>query len=188
MLTVRATAIPDVLVLTTRWFEDERGAFSEVHNPHAWASAGFDAAFVQDNQVLSRSKGTLRGLHYQRPPVAQAKLLRVVRGAVWDVAVDLRPGSPWFGRWVAETLSADNRLQLFIPKGFAHGYVTLEADTEVVYKVDAPYAPAAEAGLAWDDPQLSIPWPLPPEGPVMAARDRRLPHLCELGRGVGVAA
>jgi dTDP-4-dehydrorhamnose 3,5-epimerase len=177
MPSVRPTDIPDVRVLSTPWFEDERGAFSEVYNAGAWASVGLDVAFMQDNHALSRRAGTLRGLHFQRGDAAQAKLVRVVRGAIWDVAVDLRPGSPWYGRWVAEELSADNRAQLFVPKGFAHGYVTLTADAEVLYKVDAPYAPAAEAGLAWDDPSLAIPWPVPPGGPVMAARDRTWPRL-----------
>jgi dTDP-4-dehydrorhamnose 3,5-epimerase len=178
---LRPTDIPDVLVVATRWFEDGRGTFSEVYSDHAWAAAGLGTRFVQDNHVVSRRAGTLRALHFQRPPAAQAKLIRVVRGAIRDVAVDIRTGSPWFGRWVAVELSAANRLQLFVPRGFAHGYVTLEPDTEVVYKVDAPYSPAHEAGIAWNDPALGITWPLPAGGPVLAERDRTLPTLSALG-------
>ena len=180
MLDVRPTDIPDVRVVATRWFEDGRGCFSETYNRARWREAGIDADFVQDNQVLSQRAGILRGLHFQRPPAAQSKLVRVTRGAILDVAVDIRVGSPWFGRWVATELSAANRLQLFIPRGFAHGYLTLQPDTEVFYKVDAHYAPEHEAGIAWDDPDVAIAWPLPPAGPVMAERDRLLPPLAAL--------
>lgn len=177
--TVTSTAIPGVLSLSVRWFEDERGAFAESWNRSAFAAAGIHSEFVQDNHVVSGPAGTLRGLHFQRPPSAQAKLVRVVAGAIWDVVVDLRAGSPTYGRWAAVELSAANRLQLFVPAGIAHGYCTLVPDTEVLYKVDAPWAPGAEGGLAWDDPALAIAWPLPPSGPVVAARDRRWPNLAE---------
>ncbi len=174
------TDLPDVVAFCPRLFSDDRGSFAETWNAALWAEAGIDVRFVQDNQAASLRAGTVRGLHFQRPPMAQAKLIRVLAGAIWDVAVDLRRGSPWYGRWVGGELSAANRLQWFIPAGFAHGYVTLTDDTEVLYKVDQPYTPAAEAGLAWDDPALAIAWPLPSSGPVLAPRDQSLPHLADL--------
>ncbi len=180
MLDIRPTEIPDIRIVATRWFEDGRGRFSETFNRARWRECGIDADFVQDNQAQSSRAGTLRGLHFQRPPMAQAKLVRVTRGAILDVAVDIRVGSPWFGSWVATELSAANRLQLFIPRGFAHGYLTLEPDTEVFYKVDAYYAPEHEAGIAWDDPEVAIRWPLPADGPILAERDRLLPPLAAL--------
>lgn len=171
------TSIPGVLLLSVRWFEDERGAFAESWNRSTFAAAGIHRNFLQDNHVLSRASGTVRGLHFQRSPAAQAKLVRVVAGAIWDVVVDLRAGSPTYGRWDAVELSAANRLQVFVPPGIAHGYCTLGPDTEVLYKVDAPWAPELEGGIAWDDPALAIPWPLPPSGPVIAERDRGWPRL-----------
>jgi dTDP-4-dehydrorhamnose 3,5-epimerase len=181
MIEVRPTAIADVLVITTRSWEDERGSFSETYQQTRFAEAGIDFPFCQDNQALSRRTGTLRGLHYQRPTADQTKLVRVVRGAIFDVAVDLRPGSSTYGRWVAELLSAENRRQMMIPKGFAHGYQTLEPDCEVFYKVDAPYLPSLESGLRWNDPALAIAWPLLPPlvEPILAPRDRTLPGLAE---------
>jgi dTDP-4-dehydrorhamnose 3,5-epimerase len=180
MLDVQPTEIPDVRIVATRWFEDGRGSFSETFNRARWRESGIESDFVQDNQALSRQAGTLRGLHFQRPPMAQAKLVRVTRGAIFDVAVDIRVGSPWFGRWAATELSAANRLQLFVPPGFAHGYLTLAPDTEVLYKVDAYWAPEHEGGIAWDDPDVAIGWPLPPGGPLLAERDRGLPPLAAL--------
>ncbi len=157
-------------------FRDGRGWFSETWSRARYAELGVDADFVQDNHSLSREAGTLRGLHWQAPPFAQAKLVRCVAGAIWDVAVDARVGSPSFGRWVAAELSADNGHQLFVPVGFAHGFVTLRPDTQVEYKVSAPYASQAEGGAAWDDPALAIPWPLD-GAPTLSAKDRALPPL-----------
>jgi dTDP-4-dehydrorhamnose 3,5-epimerase len=175
-----ATAIQAVKLLRPRIFADQRGWFAEVFNRDAFAAAGLSYDFVQDNQSYSARVGTLRGLHWQDEPHAQAKLVRVVRGAVLDVAVDLRRGSSTFGRHVAVDLSAENRLQLLVPKGFAHGFLTLEPDTEVLYKVDAAYAPAAERGLHYADPDLAIAWPDLPGVRLVSARDRALPLLREL--------
>ncbi len=178
---VDSLAIADVKLIVPRIFRDERGFFSETWNAVAWSEAGFTAPFVQDNHALSRDKGTLRGLHFQVPPVAQDKLVRVVRGSILDVAVDLRRSSATYGRHVAVVLSAQNWMQLWVPKGFAHGYCTLEPDTEVIYKVTAPYAPALDRGLAFDDPALSIPWPVTRETALLSGKDKTLPSLAELG-------
>ena len=156
---------------------DERGWFAETYNAARFAALGIDTAFCQDNHVRSRAAGTLRGLHFQRPPHGQAKLARCVRGRVWDVAVDVRSGSPTYGQWVAAELSAENALQMFVPIGFAHGYLTLEADSEVEYKVSAFHAPDFEGGLIWNDPTLALPWPLPAGAPILSEKDRRLPRL-----------
>ncbi|HET7198931.1 MAG TPA: dTDP-4-dehydrorhamnose 3,5-epimerase, partial [Burkholderiales bacterium] len=142
--------------------------------------SGIDLVFVQDNHVYSREAGVLRGLHFQAPPHAQAKLVRCVRGRVWDAAVDVRRGSPSYGRSVFAELSAENGLQLFVPVGFAHGYVTLEAETEVEYKASDFYAPESEGGVAWNDPDLALPWPLGGREPILAAKDRALPRLADL--------
>jgi len=155
---IEQTTLPDVLILTPRRFGDARGWFSETWNRHALRGAGIDIDFVQDNHSLSRVAGTLRGLHCQAPPHAQAKLVRVVRGAIRDVAVDARRGAPDFGRWTAVELSAGNGRQLLIPAGFLHGFVTLEPDTEVLYKCSARYAPDGEMSVRFDDPDLDIDW------------------------------
>jgi dTDP-4-dehydrorhamnose 3,5-epimerase len=143
-------------------------------------AAGLAHPFVQDNQAFNARKGTVRGLHFQTAPHAQGKLVRVIRGAIWDVAVDVRAGSPSFGRWAAAELTAQGGEQLFVPRGFAHGYVTLSDDTELFYKVDGQYAPDLEGGVAWDDPDLALPWPLAGE-PVLSEKDRGLPRLRALG-------
>lgn len=174
-----AQAIPAVLLIEPKRFGDERGFFSEVWKRSALAAHGLDVDFVQDNHSLSRDVGVLRGLHFQRPPTAQGKLIRVVRGRILDVAVDIREGSPTYRQHVAVELSAANWQQLWVPRGFAHGFLTLEPDTEVVYKVDAPYDPATDGGIAWDDPDLGIRWPLPPGGPILSDKDRRAPRLAE---------
>jgi dTDP-4-dehydrorhamnose 3,5-epimerase len=171
---VKTTAIPGILLLRPRYFHDTRGYFVETYSVRSMQRAGLTAVFVQDNQSLSLKRGTIRALHFQVPPKPQAKLVRVVCGSIYDVAVDLRGGSPTYGRWVAETLTASAGEQLFIPRGFAHGFCTLEANTEVAYKVDDYYAPEWEQGLAWDDPSLAIDWPARVEDAILSDRDRKL--------------
>lgn len=173
-------AIPDVKRLTPRRFQDERGFFSETYSDRSWAAAGLPAVpFVQDNHAYSRAKGVVRGLHYQLPPDAQGKLVRVTRGSILDVAVDIRRASPTFGRHVSAVLSAENGAQLWVPEGFAHGYVTLEPDTEVIYKVTRPYAPASERGILWDDPGLKIDWGVAADAALLAPKDRTHPRLAD---------
>jgi len=159
---------------------DARGFFSETWNRAAFAAIGIDCDFVQDNHSLSRRKGTVRGLHFQTPPFAQAKLVRVTRGAVLDVAVDIRHGSPTFGQHVTVELSAENWRQLFVPEGFAHGFCTLQPDTEVLYKVSAPYAPDHDKGLLWNDPALAIDWRVSADDAVVSDKDRAHPLLADL--------
>ncbi|MFO1210826.1 MAG: dTDP-4-dehydrorhamnose 3,5-epimerase [Amaricoccus sp.] len=172
---VRATAIPEVRILTPRRFGDARGYFSETWSAARMAEAGLAFDFVQDNESLSALEGTLRGLHYQAPPFAQTKLVRVVRGAILDVAVDARRGSPTWGRWVAEEISAENGAQILVPRGFLHGFVTLTPDTQVIYKVDNPYDAASDGGVLWSDADLGIAWGVPPERVVLSDKDRRAP-------------
>ena len=172
---VQALKIPDVRVLSPRKLGDRRGFFSEVYSRRTLAHAGIDIEFVQDNHVSSAHVATVRGLHFQSPPRAQDKLVRVVRGSVFDVAVDLRRGSPTYGRHASVILSAAAWNQVLVPVGFAHGYMTLEPDTEVIYKVSDHYAPAHETGLLWNDPALGIGWPLPESEAVLSDRDRGLP-------------
>ncbi len=174
---VETTAIPAVRIVTPKRHGDARGFFSEVYNASAFAAAGLDFTFVQDNHSFSAAEGTLRGLHFQLPPFAQTKLIRVSRGRILDVAVDIRRSSPTFGRHVAVELSAENWRQLLVPAGFAHGFVTLAPDSEVLYKTSALYSPAHDRGLAWDDPSIGIAWPLPPEGAKLSDKDRRWPRL-----------
>ena len=166
---IEQTALPGVVILTPQRFGDERGWFSETWNAARMAAAGLDFAFVQDNQSTSR-RHVLRGLHYQEPN-PQGKLVRALAGAIYDVAADIRTGSPTFGRWVGVQLTAENRRQLWIPPGFAHGYLAL-TDAEVLYKATDFYAPAHEHCLAWDDPTVAIDWPLT-EPPIVSARDRQ---------------
>ena len=180
MIEVEPTAIPDVVLVKPKRFGDARGFFSEVYNERSFAAAGLPTAFVQDNHSWSAQAGTIRGLHFQSPPHGQAKLVRVVRGRVLDVAVDLRRASPTFGQHVAVELSAENWYQLLIPEGFAHGFCTLEPDCEVLYKVSGFYAPAHDHGLAFDDPALAISWPVAPADAVLSDKDRRHPRLAEL--------
>jgi len=174
-LTIQSTEIPDVVLFTPRRFGDERGWFSETYSTRAFSEALGDTTFVQDNQAFSAMRGTLRGLHFQRPPEPQAKLIRVLRGSIFDVAVDLRAGSPAYGKWVGRTLTAEGGEQLFVPRGFAHGYCTLEPNTEVAYKVDGFYAPACDAGLAWNDPTLGVAWPIAPDEAILSDKDKALP-------------
>lgn len=169
-----------VVLLRTPRHGDARGWFAETWSKARFAAAGIDCDFVQDNQSWSEASGVVRGLHFQRPPYAQAKLVRCLRGAILDVAVDLRAGSPSFGRHHAVELTAESGDQLFVPPSFAHGFVTLQPGTEVAYKVSAPYAPSHEAGLAWDDPDLAIDWPVRADQAILTERDRAWPRLRDL--------
>lgn len=177
---VESLAIADVKLITPRQFRDDRGFFSETWNRRIFEQTGIVADFVQDNYACSLMAGTVRGLHFQVPPMAQGKLVRVVRGAIMDVAVDLRRSSSTFGQHVSAVLSAENWTQIWVPKGFAHGYVTLEPDTEVAYKVTGYYAPGHDAGILWNDPALGIDWRLGSLQPLLSAKDRDLPPLSEL--------
>ena len=177
---VDSLSIPDVKVLTPTRHRDRRGFFCETYNRKTLAAAGIDIEFVQDNHSLSAEKGTVRGMHFQTPPFAQDKLVSVVRGAVFDVAVDLRLRSPTRGRHVSVVLSAGAGNQVLVPAGFAHGFMTLEPDTEVLYKVSDYYAPDHDRGLRWDDPALGIRWPLPEEEAVLSDKDRGLPALADI--------
>lgn len=175
----QTTNVGGVLLLKPRYFYDARGYFVETYHQRAAREAGVTAEFVQDNQALSRKRGTVRALHFQVPPKAQAKLVRVLRGSIYDVAVDLRVGSPSYGKWAAATLTAQGGEQMFLPRGFAHGYCTREDETEVAYKVDEYYAPEYELGLAWDDPTLAIDWPVAPADAVLSDKDRSLPRFAD---------
>jgi dTDP-4-dehydrorhamnose 3,5-epimerase len=157
---VTPLAIPGVALITPRRFGDERGWFMESYRADVVDQLNEGRPFIQDNHVYSETCGTLRGLHFQREPWAQAKLVRVLRGAVYDVVVDIRAESPTRGQWVGVELTAESSLSLLVPRGFAHGYLTLVDNCEVLYKVDAPYAPDAEGGLCWNDPSLNFIWPL----------------------------
>ncbi|MEP1522223.1 dTDP-4-dehydrorhamnose 3,5-epimerase [Ascidiaceihabitans sp.] len=178
-LTVEHTPLDGVLILTPARFGDVRGFFSESWNRATMRDAGLDLEFVQDNHSLSARKGTLRGLHFQTPPMAQDKLVRCGRGALYDVAVDIRSGSATFGQWFGVELSAENGRQLLVPAGFAHGFVTLQDDTEICYKCTAPYAPDCDAGIAWDDPDIGVDWGI--SEPVLSEKDATAPTLKELG-------
>ena len=174
-MSVERLAIPDVLLFTPARFGDARGFFSETWTARASQEAGIDQPFVQDNHSMSQARGVLRGLHCQLPPHAQGKLVRVVRGAIWDVAVDARRGSPTFGQHVAIELSAANWRQLWVPPGFLHGFCTLEPDTEVIYKTTEYYDRASERGVMWNDPELALPWPVAPEEVQLSEKDKVLP-------------
>jgi dTDP-4-dehydrorhamnose 3,5-epimerase len=176
-LDIQNLPIDGVMHLTPRRFADSRGYFVETYNRKTIAAAGITATFVQDNQSLSARRGTIRGLHFQLAPEPQAKLVRVMAGSVYDVAVDLRAGSPSYGRWCSATLTAAAGEQLFIPAGFAHGFCTLEDHTMVAYKVDGFYAKACESGLRWDDPDLAIDWPVTAAEVQVSDKDAVLPLL-----------
>lgn len=175
---VERLRISEIVAIKPVRYEDERGFFSETYNRRALADVGIEAEFVQDNHSLSVPQGTLRGLHFQAPPAAQAKLVSVVRGVILDVAVDLRVGSPSFGQHVCCELSAREWNQIYIPQGFAHGFCTLEPDTEVTYKVSDYYAPELDRGLMWNDPALGIDWPI--SDPLLSEKDRSHPPLRDL--------
>ena len=174
-------AIPDVVRIVPRRFPDRRGHFSETYSQRALSEHGIDIVFVQDNQSVSLRKGTLRGIHFQRPPHAQAKLVRCTRGSVLDVAVDLRSDSPTFGRHVSTMLSEENGAQLLVPAGFGHGFMTLEDDCHVQYKVSAFYAPEADAGIRWNDADLGIDWGIEADRVFLSDKDRSLPSLKDVG-------
>jgi len=179
MTTITPLALAEVLLITPRRHGDARGWFAETWSRKAMRAAGVDAEFVQDNQAFNARQGTVRGLHFQKAPHAQGKLVRVLRGAIFDVAVDVRPGSPTYGQWVGATLTAEAGEQLWVPRGFAHGYMTTAPDTELFYKVDGDYAPSLEGGLIWNDPDIAIAWPLDVE-PLLSDKDKRLPRLKDL--------
>lgn len=179
MPAIRPLDIPDVLEVKPKIFNDDRGFFSEVFHAGKFRDAGIAIDWVQDNQSLSRDRYTLRGLHFQRPPFAQAKLVRVLRGRIFDVAVDIRKLSPTFGRWVALELSAEAFNQVLVPAGFAHGFLTLEPDTEVLYKVSAPYSAQHDRAIRFDDPRIGVAWPLDGNAPVLSAKDAAAPPLAE---------
>ena len=173
------TALEGVYLITPPRFGDHRGFFAELYRRSEYQKSGILDEFVQENHSFSVAVGTVRGLHFQSPPHAQAKLVRCGRGEIFDVAVDIRAGSPTYGNWVGYRLSAENGAQLYVPAGFAHGFMTLQADTEVVYKCSAYYAPEAEMALRWDDPDIGIDWPVSRD-PVLSDKDRLAPLLAEL--------
>ncbi len=174
-MNVQKLSIPDVLLITPKKFADERGFFSETWNADKLKAHEVPATFVQDNQSFSAQKGTVRGLHCQTEPYAQGKLVRVLRGAIWDVAVDIRQGSPTYGQWVAAELSVENWKQIWIPCGFLHGFCTLVPNTEVLYKVTASYAKDCERSVRWNDPALALPWPVGAGEAVLSDKDRDAP-------------
>ena len=179
-LDVHSLAIPDVKLIRTPRFSDARGYFCETFQRTDFAAQGLDNDFLQDNQSSSDRSGTVRGLHFQRPPFAQTKLVRVLRGSIFDVAVDLRRSSPSFGRHIAIELSSEGNEQLLVPAGFAHGFCTLEPDTVVFYKVDQVYSAAHEGGVNWADSGLGIEWPVASAEAILSEKDRGLPMLADL--------
>ncbi|WP_062211047.1 dTDP-4-dehydrorhamnose 3,5-epimerase [Aureimonas sp. AU12] len=180
MLDIRPLDIQDVLEIKPRKFGDDRGFFSETFQRDRLKAGGVAADWMQDNQSYSAEAFTLRGLHYQEPPFAQDKLVRVLRGRILDVAVDIRTGSPTFGRWVSLEVSAEDFNQILVPAGFAHGFLTLVPDTEVFYKVSAPYSGAHDRSIRYDDPALAIDWTLGGRTPILSAKDEAAPRLAEV--------
>ena len=168
--------LTDCILVRPKRFGDHRGFFAETYSRQKYAALGIEAEFVQDNHSLSVDMGTVRGLHFQSPPHAQGKLVRCGRGAIYDVAVDIRAGSVTYGAWVGYTLSAENGHQLYVPPGFAHGFMTLEPDSEIIYKCTDYYAPAAEGSLLWNDPDIGIDWPLEVQA-ILSEKDARAPRL-----------
>ncbi len=176
-MTVETLSIPDVKLITPAKHRDPRGFFSETWNQARYAEAGIPGPFIQDNHAVSTARGVVRGLHCQIGPNAQGKLVRVVKGAIWDVAVDIRRGSPTYGQHAGAELSAENWRQLWCPPGFLHGYCTLTEETEVIYKVTGPYDRAAERGVIWNDPDLNLPWPIAAREAILSEKDLILPML-----------
>ncbi|MFI3905685.1 dTDP-4-dehydrorhamnose 3,5-epimerase [Ochrobactrum sp. S1502_03] len=174
---IRPLGLNGVFEISPRKFGDDRGFFSETYNAKSFAEAGIDLTFVQDNHSYSAAKGVVRGLHYQLPPFAQDKLVRVTRGAILDVAVDIRKSSPTFGKWVALEVSAEKWNQILVPKGFAHGFITLVDNTEVIYKVTDYYSPEHDRSIRFDDPAIGINWPIPATGVQLSDKDEKAPML-----------
>ncbi|RSK29457.1 dTDP-4-dehydrorhamnose 3,5-epimerase [Bacillus sp. HMF5848] len=172
------TSLEDVLIIEPAVFGDHRGWFMETFNDLKLREVGISLSFIQDNHSFSTTKGTLRGLHYQLNPKAQTKLVRCTRGAIYDVAVDIRKGSPTYGQWFGIELNAENKHQLLIPKGFAHGFMTLTDDVEVQYKVDEVYAPECDRGIIWNDPSIGINWPLD-VNPLLSTKDENAPNFSD---------
>ncbi|APT50325.1 dTDP-4-dehydrorhamnose 3,5-epimerase [Bacillus safensis] len=170
---VYETELKSVLVIEPDIFQDARGYFSETYNQRDFNVAGINVTFKQDNHSFSKDAGVLRGLHFQEPPFAQSKLVRVISGAIYDVIVDIRPQSPTFGQWISVILSEENKKQVFVPKGFAHGFCTLTSDTNVIYKTDEYYSKKHDCGIRWNDPNLNIPWPV--NEPILSKKDESLP-------------
>jgi dTDP-4-dehydrorhamnose 3,5-epimerase len=181
---IRRLELDGVIEIVPKKFGDARGFFSETYSVKRFAEAGIDIDWVQDNQSFSAEKGVLRGLHFQLAPFAQDKLIRVLRGSIFDVAVDLRKASPTYGKWVSCVLSAEAWNQLLVPKGFAHGFVTLEPNVEVLYKVSAPYAPEHDRGICWNDPAIGIAWPLEGREPVLSGKDAAAPYLADIAEQI----
>jgi dTDP-4-dehydrorhamnose 3,5-epimerase len=165
------------IILQNSRFGDDRGWFSETYSAEKLKTFGIDVVFVQDNHSYSASANTIRGIHFQTPPCAQAKLVRCLRGEIWDVIVDLRSGSPTFGQWAGVILSAENNQQLFVPEGYGHGFQTLSTDCEIVYKVSEPYSPENDGGIAWDDPAVGIEWKAMTGQPILSSKDVKQPTL-----------
>ena len=182
---VNDLGLDGVVEIIPKKFGDSRGFFSETYQRQRFADAGITQDWMQDNQSYSAEQGVLRGLHFQVAPFAQDKLIRVLKGSIFDVAVDIRAGSPTYGKWVSCVLSAERFNQLLIPKGFAHGFLTLEPDVEVFYKVSAPYSPECDRGVRWNDPAIGVVWPLG-EGqqPVLSAKDAAAPILAEIAADI----
>jgi dTDP-4-dehydrorhamnose 3,5-epimerase len=180
---VRPLDLPGVFEIRPAKHGDHRGFFSEVWNASTLAEKGFSTSFVQDNHSFSAAAGVLRGLHFQTPPHAQDKLVRVAHGSIFDVAVDIRAGSPTYGRWVGLVVSAERWNQILVPRGFAHGFVTLEPNTEVIYKVSAPYAPECDRSVRFDDPDIAVEWPVPADQLTLSDKDRAAPFLRETATG-----
>ena len=176
---IRPLDLDGVFEIIPRKFGDDRGFFSETYNAKSFAEAGIDLTFVQDNHSYSAARGIVRGLHYQLPPFAQDKLVRVTRGAILDVAVDIRKGSPTFGKWVALEVSAEKWNQILVPKGFAHGFMTLVEHTEVIYKVTNYYSPEHDRSIRFDDPAIGIDWPIPASGVQLSDKDQKAPMLAD---------
>ena len=176
-MTKEKTSLDGVYVITPQVFGDHRGWFCETYTAEKFHEIGIDTVFVQDNQSYSKGKGTVRGLHFQKAPMAQTKLLRCTRGKILDVAVDIRKGSPNFGKWVAVELSAENKKMIYIPKGFAHGFLTLSEDVEVQYKVDNYYSPTHDRSIRFNDPAIGVDWQI--DTPIISEKDRKAPLLSE---------
>jgi len=174
---VRPLGLEGVFEIIPRKFGDDRGFFSEIYNRKSLAEAGIDLDFVQDNHSYSSTKGVVRGLHYQLPPFQQEKLVRVTRGAILDVTLDIRKSSPTFGKWISLEVSAEKWNQILVPKGFAHGFITLTDDTEVIYKVTDYYAPEYDRSIRFDDPAIGIQWPIPASGVQLSDKDEKAPLL-----------